>query len=204
MGESRQANHCDTAQSRGFMQAIEVLLQRYSGRVLQAPAPDEGALSVLIESALTAPDHGKLRPWRFIVIQGEGRARLGNLLAEYTLRMRPTATPEALERERQKALRAPMIIVVAAITNPTARIPVIEQILSAGAAAQNILLAAFALGFNAVWKTGDAAYDPAVKIALGLESKDAIVGFLYVGVEQPGSPPPVRPAATEFIRHWGV
>jgi len=185
------------------MQTIETLLRRYSGRVLREPAPDEGALSLMLESAVRAPDHGRLRPWEFIVIEGEGRSRLGELLAEHARRTRPAATPEALERERQKAFRAPMIIVVAARTQPQARIPIIEQILSAGAAAHSILLAAFALGFNAVWKTGDAAYDESTKAALGLEAKDAIVGFLYVGTEESDLPPPPRPEVQELVRRWG-
>ncbi|HXR89318.1 MAG TPA: nitroreductase family protein, partial [Steroidobacteraceae bacterium] len=83
------------------------------------------------------------------------------------------------------------------------RIPIIEQILSAGAAAHSILLAAFALGFNAVWKTGDAAYDESTKAALGLEAKDAIVGFLYVGTEESDLPPPPRPEVQELVRRWG-
>lgn len=185
------------------MQAIEILLQRSSGRVLQEPAPDEGALALMLASAVRAPDHGRLRPWRFIIIQGEGRARFGALLAEHARRNRPALSVENLERERQKAFRAPLIVVVAAITSPAAKIPVIEQVLSAGAAAHGLLLAALALGFNAVWKTGDAAYDDIVKSELELEAKDAIVGFLYVGTEAAAAPLPPRPAAQEFVRHWG-
>ncbi len=185
------------------MQTIETLLRRFSGRTLREPAPDEATLTLMLEAALRAPDHGRLRPWSFIVIEGEGRSRFGALLAEHAGRTRPGATAEALERERQKAFRAPMIIVVAAKTQPNAKIPVIEQILSAGAAAQSILLAAFALGFNAVWKTGGAAYDEITKAALGLEAKDAIVGFLYVGTEESEMPPPSRPAVQEFVRRWG-
>jgi nitroreductase len=101
-----------------------------------------------------------------------------------------------VERERDKALRAPLIIVVAAHVNPAiTKVPQIEQQLSAGAAAQNIMLAAFVLGFNAMWKTGGAAYDAAVKQALGLEPGDAIVGFLYIGTE---APPVALPAAGEW------
>ena len=96
-----------------------------------------------------------------------------------------------------------MIIVVAARTQPQGKIPVMEQILSAGAAAQSILLAAFALGFNAVWKTGDAAYDESTKGALGLEAKDAIVGVLYIGTDESELPPPPRPPVQEFVRRWG-
>jgi nitroreductase len=189
--------------NRKFMETIDTLLRRYSGRTLREPAPDEAALQLMLESAVRAPDHGRLRPWAFIVIEGEGRSRFGELLADCARRIRPAASAEALERERQKAFRSPMIIVVAARIQPQAKIPAIEQVLSAGAAAQSILLAAFALGFNAVWKTGDAAYDEATKVALGLEAKDTIVGFLYVGSEESELPPPARPAVQDFVRRWG-
>jgi nitroreductase len=184
------------------MQAIEALRRRYSARALQAPGPDEAALGLMFESATRAADHGRLRPWRFIVIKTEDRERFGELLADHLRRSKSSVTDEALERERRKALRAPVIVVMAAIVADDRKIPAIEQILSAGAAAQNMLHAALALGFNGVWKTGGAAYDEQVKAELGLESKDAIVGFLYIGtdVEGPGSMP--RPDWREFVRQW--
>ena len=114
------------------------------------------------------------------------RARFGELLAAHLGRTQPQVSAQALERERDKALRAPLIIVVAAHLTPAiTKVPQIEQTLSAGAAAHNIMLAAFALGFNAMWKTGGAAYDAEVKRSLGLEPGDAIVGFLYIGTEAP-------------------
>jgi nitroreductase len=185
------------------MQAIEALLQRYSARMLKEPAPDAGALGLILESAVRAPDHGRLHPWRFIVIKGEGRARLGELFAEHLRRSRGEVTEEALQRERQKAFRAPMVIVVAAKITPPGKIPVIEQILSVGAAAQNMLLAAFSLGFNAVWKTGGPAYDDTVKQAVGLETKDVIVGFMYVGTDEESGDWLPRPAWQDFVSHWG-
>jgi nitroreductase len=172
------------------MQAIDALLKRRSAKTLADPAPDEGALELLLECASRAPDHGRLRPWRFIVVRGAARERLGALMAEQLLRKQPSASGEALQRERQKALRAPLIIVVAAVCNATARIPPVEQILAAGAAAQNMMLAATALGFGVMWKTGDAAYDETVKVALGLEARDAIVGFLYLGTAPADTMPP--------------
>ena len=185
------------------MQAIDALLERRSAKALVEPAPDEAALALMFASAVRAPDHGRLRPWRFIVIQGAGRARFGDLLADQVRRTHGTVTEESLQRERQKAFRSPLIVVVAAICNPAVKIPVIEQTLSAGAAAYNIMLAALALGFNAMWKTGDAAYDDAVKAALGLERKDAIVGVLYVGTDasEPGALP--RTAWRDLVQHWG-
>lgn len=185
------------------MQAIDALLKRRTAKALTDPAPDEGALELLLESAARAPDHGRLRPWRFIVIRGAARERLGELMADQLQRKQPGASAESLQRERQKALRAPLIIVVAAVRNASAKVPEIEQILSAGAAAQNIMLAATALGFGAMWKTGDAAYDDAVKVALGLEPKDAIVAFLYLGTAPADAvPPPARGQWHDRVAHW--
>ncbi|MDE2051829.1 MAG: nitroreductase, partial [Gammaproteobacteria bacterium] len=177
---------------------------RRSAKTLTDPAPDQGALELLLECACRAPDHGRLRPWRFIVIRGAARERLGELMADQLRRKLPAASAETLQRERQKALRAPLIIVVAAVCNAAAKIPAIEQILAAGAAAENLMLAAPALGFGAMWKTGDAAYDETVKVALGLQSADAIVGFLYLGTAAAdGVPPPARGQWEDSVRYWG-
>jgi nitroreductase len=185
------------------MQAIDALLRRRSARTLGEPAPDEGALELLLECASRAPDHGRLRPWRFIVIRGAARARLGELMADLLRRKQPSASAEALQRERQKPLRAPLIVTVAAVCDAAAKVPAIEQILAAGAAAQNMMLAATALGFGAMWKTGDAAYDEAVKAALGLRGTDAIVGFLYLGTAPPdGLPPPLPGQWQDRVTYW--
>jgi nitroreductase len=185
------------------MQAIDALLNRRSAKTLTDPAPEGGALELLLECACRAPDHGRLRPWRFIVIRGAGRERLGELMAERLRRRQPAASPEALLRERQKPLRAPLLIAVAAVCNGAAKVPPIEQILAAGAAAQNMMLAATALGFGAMWKTGDAAYDETVKAALGLEAADAIVGFLYLGSEPADArPPPARGQWQDRVTYW--
>ena len=186
------------------MQAIDALLERRSAKTLVDPAPGDGALELLFECASRAPDHGRLRPWRFIVIRGAARERLGELMADQLRRKQPAASAEALQRERQKALRAPLIIVVAAVCNVTARIPPIEQVLAAGAAAQNMMLAAPALGFGAMWKTGDAAYDDTVKVALGLEAKDAIVGFVYLGsMPADAVPPAARGEWQDRVSYFG-
>jgi nitroreductase len=184
------------------MDAIEALRTRQSARALKEPAPSGAALEMLLESAVRAPDHGRLRPWRFILIESARRAAFGDLLADQVRRARPASPPEALERERQKAFRAPLIIVVAAITSPNAKIPQIEQVLSAGAAAQNVMLAAYAQGFNAMWKTGEAAYDDEVKRGLGLEPKDSIVGFIYVGTDAGEPSALARPSWREYTRVW--
>jgi nitroreductase len=182
------------------MQAIDALLSRRSARALTEPAPDSGALELIFSAAARAPDHGRLRPWRFVVVRGPARERFGELLAEQLRRTHPQSAQEVLQRERLKAFRAPLIVVVAAHCEPAVKIPVIEQTLSAGAAAHAMMLAAFALGFNAMWKTGAAAYDAAVKQALGLEPADAIVGFLYFGSENGERAPAARTEWRDRVR----
>jgi nitroreductase len=184
------------------MQAIDALVARRSATALTEPAPDAGALELMFASAVRAPDHGRLRPWRFLVVRGAARARFGELLAGHLARTQPAASAESLQRERDKAFRAPLIIVVAAHVNEAVtKIPPIEQHLSAGVAAGNLMLAALALGYNAMWKTGGAAYDPEVRSSLGLNSSDAIVGFLYVGTEA-GKASVARGEWRDLVREW--
>jgi nitroreductase len=185
------------------MTAMELLLGRASAIRITEPAPTDAAIEAMIASALRAPDHGRLRPWRFILIRPDMREGFGDLLAEHLLRRVPDASAELLRRERDKAMRAPMILVVVQRSRPSEKIPQIEQLLSAGAAAQNILLAAHALGYGAVWKTGGAAYDDEVKEALGLVQEDAIVGFIYLGTHAMAPPASIeRPVVSEFLDEW--
>ena len=185
------------------MNAIELLLSRGSAVRLAEPAPGEEVLDKVFRAALRAPDHGRMRPWRFKIIRGEGLNRFADLLAESLKGRKPDASEEELSRERQKALRSPMIVVAVARIGPTEKIPEVEQVLSAGAATQNILLALHALGFGGVWKTGAAAYDGMVKSRLGLEASDQIVGFLYVGTLAGNVPDVPRPEPAEFVAEWG-
>jgi nitroreductase len=127
---------------------------------------------------------------------------LGEALAEALSRRNPLANEQALAREREKGLRAPLIIVVATRCDRSAKIPVIEQVLSAGCAAHSIMLAAFAQGLGAMWRTGDAAYDNAVKSALAIELDDFIVGFIYVGTDIGGPGTRSRQTARELAEHW--
>jgi nitroreductase len=184
------------------MDAYQALVTRASALELCDPGPDEETERKLIAAALRAPDHGRLRPWRFISIKGGSRDHFAEILVQSLLRKEAHATPESVARERQKAFRAPLILVAAARIVDSPKIPAVEQVLSAAAAAQNIMLASHALGFAAMWKTGEAAYDPAVKEALGLRASDAIVGFLYVGT--PKAMPKTQPALDplDFVRDY--
>jgi nitroreductase len=143
--------------------------------------PTRDHIDIVLQAAVRAPDHGRLRPWRFMLIEGEQRRKFGDILAASAMRRNPALPAGDLQREHDKALRAPLIILVACRAVMGTKVPVIEQILAAGAAAQNILLGLHNFGYAAAWKTGDAAYDPEVKKSLGLAADDHIVGFIYAG-----------------------
>jgi nitroreductase len=161
--------------------AIETILRRVSPAQLTEPAPSAEQRLTMLEAACRAPDHGRLQPWRFTIIEGEARLRFGELLAQSLKRREPDAPEAKLAAERGKALRAPLLIVVGAQVDVSSKIPPVEQIVAVGAAAQNLVIAAHALGFGAFWRTGAPSYDPTVKQAFGLGSDDLIVGFVYIG-----------------------
>jgi len=184
------------------MNAMELLHTRYSALKLGEPAPSADAVRAMLESAARAPDHGRLLPWRLILIEGDARLNLGDAFAEALSRRNPLASEQALARERQKGLRAPLVIVVATQCDRTVKIPVIEQTLAAGCAAHSIMQAAFAQGLGAMWRTGDAAYDDTVKRALGIGLDDFIVGFIYVGTDIGGPVTRPRRDVEAFSRHW--
>lgn len=173
------------------MDAIAALLGRASCPKVVPPGPTPEQLGVILQAGSRAPDHGRMQPFRFLVVEGAARERLGELMAASLARREPAAAASALDGERAKALRAPTIIAVAAALRPNPKVPDVEQIIAAGAACQNMLLAAHALGLGAAWRTGPAAYDAEVKAGLGFGTGDAIVGFLYLGA--PAGVPPDRP-----------
>jgi len=185
------------------MDSLEALNTRSSAKTYGANAPSKEEIAVVLQAAVRAPDHGRLRPWRFMLIQGEQRVKFGEILASAALRRTPALSEGDLKRERDKAMRAPLIIVVACRAVTGTKVPVIEQILAAGAAAQNILLALHSLGYAAAWKTGEACYDPEVKKALGLAVDDHLVALVYTGggpgaTFAPGKAANVQDAMLEF------
>lgn len=194
--------HDEPLEEHPPLDAIEALTTRASPLALTEPAPDAGALAAMLRAAARAPDHGKLKPWRFIVIAGEARNAFGDVLAEALRKREPDVPESAIDKERGKPLRAPLIVVVGARLREHKSVPAVEQIVAAGAAAQNILVAAHALGFGGFWRTGNAAYDDGVKTALGLNAGDAIIGFLYLGT--PAAPAPAAPPSnhTANVAHW--
>ena len=187
------------------MDALENLLGRYStpAKQLTEPAPSDTELKTIFAAAVTAPDHCSLQPWRFIVIRGNARRRLGDIFVEaYKLRD-SRANAAQLERYRLKPLRAPLIIaVVADIQVDNKKVPEQEQLISAGVAAQHIQLAARAMGYNSIWLTGVNCHDLHVSSAMGLGFDEKLVGFIYIGTNQQEILPPERPAITEFVSEW--
>src|SRR5258708_26153858 len=155
----------------------------------------------MIAAEVAAPDHGKIRRWRFLVIQGDARARFGAVMARSLGRRDKEASPQKLEFEKNKAMRAPTLVVVVATPKDNPKVPEVEQIVAVGAATQNFLVAAHALGYGAFWRTGAVAYDAEVKHELGLNDKDTIVGILYVGsVRAPRMPRPIQ--TREVVKAW--
>lgn len=186
---------------------IDLILARRSIGRLTEPAPDDGELRRILEAAVSAPDHLELRPWRFIVLRGEAKDAFGEVLADsYVARVRAVGgqpTDGQLKKERTKLGRAPVVVVVCAVNQHNEEIPWIEQLLAAGAAAENMLLATKALGYDSMWRTGPAAYDHAVMGALGLTDVDAIVGFIYIGTAAEGRElPPHEPDLEGVVEEW--
>ena len=183
------------------MQALDLLLNRVSvGRLLE-PAPDAAQRELMLRAALRAPDHGQLRPWRFITIEGEARARLGELFAEAQAQ-NPASTPEMLDKARAMPLRAPLLLVVVASLSEHPKVPQEEQVLSAGCAAHSVLLAAQALGFGAIWRTGPLTHHPHILDGLGLGAHEKIVGFLYLGSFEGERRNPPALATADFVSAW--
>ncbi|EPJ55502.1 MAG: hypothetical protein OFPI_03050 [Osedax symbiont Rs2] len=163
------------------MQAIELLHNRVSSPVLTAPGPSDEQLQVMYQAAARAPDHACLRPWRLIVLEGEQLSKLGEVFVAANIAKNPDLSEVQQQKILHKPLRAPMIITVVASITEHPKVPQIEQIISAGCAAQAIELAAFAQGLGAMWRSGTMMFDVTVKASLGLAEHEQIVGFLYLG-----------------------
>jgi nitroreductase len=185
-----------------MMEALTALHNRVSSSRMTEEEPAAEVLEAVFRSALRAADHARLRPWRFLVIRGEARERLGGLFADTIRANVPEAEDRKLDKARGKALRAPVIVVAISSPRPHPKVPVFEQELATGAAMQNMLNAAYAMELGAIWRTGSMADSPQVRSGLGLEREERIIGFLYLGyTDGPQRPAPELPVA-EFFREW--
>ena len=182
--------------------AMDLLLTRRSGsaKAMKAPGPSKKQIEDILQAGARAPDHGKLFPWRFILFEGKGRERFGDILAG--VMQAEGERSKQVEEERGRLLRAPLVIGVISAAREQHKIPVWEQELSAGAVCQNILIAATALGFVGNWLTEWYAYHPAVKQKMGLNSGERVAGFLYIGTAKDELEERPRPEMDKIVSNF--
>ena len=181
--------------------ALDQLLCRRSAGLLQEPAPEGADLDLILDAGLRAPDHGRLSPWRFVIIRGDARLAFGERLADAAAQRDPANGAALGERYRAWVRRVPMLIAVGAVVK-SGNIPEIEQVLSAGAAAMNMLNALHLLGYGGMWVTGANVYDPAVNALLGFEAPSHLVGFVTIGTPATTLPPMTRPDRADHVAEW--
>lgn len=169
---------------------------------LSAPGPDASQLESLLTIASRVPDHGKLAPWRFIVLQGEGRERAAKIVRDVFVADKPEATESQVDLEYRRLLHAPLVICVVSRATPHPKIPEWEQILSAGAVCQNLLVASAAMGFGAMWLTNWFAFNRRVLSALGLAEGEKVAGFIHVGTKGAPQEDRPRPALADIVTHF--
>jgi nitroreductase len=180
------------------MDALKLLLERQSCHALQEPGPDAAQLEVILRAALRVPDFQNLKPYEFLIAEGEGRERLGALMRQAAQASgRPSGD---VERAPKMPLRAPVVIVVAAKARQSDIVSLFEQQLTAGCAVMAMQMAAFAQGFAGVWRSGWPMADGHLAKALGLGGQDRIVGFLYLGTAARPYPPVAAPEPYAYSR----
>jgi nitroreductase len=185
--------------------ALELLTTRRSRKPVElaGPAPSAADIDAMLTIASRVPDHGKLVPWRFIIFEGEARHAAGEAIAAAFRSKYPDAKPEHVEFERGRLARAPLVIAVVSRAAPHVKIPEWEQVLSAGASAMNLVLAAHALGFAAYWLTEWYAYDRTALEALGVKESERIAGFVHIGRPTKPAEDRPRPALAEIATRFG-
>ena len=189
-----------------MINALDLLKTRRSVKPIElsGPAPSAAEIDTLLTIASRVPDHGKLAPWRFIVFEGEARQKAGETIARVFNAAHPEATADQVEFEKKRLARAPLVVAVVSRAAPHVKIPEWEQVLSAGAAAMSLVLAAHAQGFAANWITEWYAYDRRVLDALGLGANEKIAGFVHIG--RPAQPPEdrPRPPLSDIVTRYGL
>ncbi len=176
------------------MDIFEAIHTRQSvGKVKPDPVPRE-LIEKALSAAVQAPNHYKVRPWRFVVLTGAAREKLGAVMADSLKGKHPDFPPAAFEKERGKPLRSPVLVAVGVDKPSEAKVVEVENICATAAAVENLLLAAHAEGLGAKWRTGDPAMDPRVKQFLGFEPDQHLIGFIYIGYPEFELEPRDRPS----------
>jgi nitroreductase len=184
--------------------ALELLKTRRSvkPREMTGPGPSPAELDTILTIGARVPDHGKLAPWRFIVFEGDGRLRAGEVIAKVFARKTPNASAADIEVEKRRLTEAPLVIGLVSFTKPHPKVPPWEQEMSAGASAMNILTAATALGYGACWLTGWFLSDRDVLDGLGLKANEKLVGLIHIGTPTKPSEDRPRPALSEIVTRF--
>ena len=183
------------------MDALDLVVNRRSASRLSEPAPAGEALENILRAGMRAPDHGTLQPWRFIIIENQGRERFSTLLE--TAARNDRMDEKAIEKAKTSPFRAPMIITVVAHCEEHHKVPHWEQVVSAGCAVMAMQMAAVAQGFNGIWRSGAWTEHEAVREAFNCREQDVIVGFLYLGTPQLKSSTSVIPPDTApFVSYF--
>lgn len=187
------------------LDTLELLKTRRSVKPagMAAPGPTPVELETILACAARVPDHKKLVPWRFIVFQGEARAAFGDVLARaLTAEEQDAPSQMRLQTERERLMRAPTVVSVISRVVPSVGAPEWEQILSCGAAAFSLCLAANALGYGTCWITEWYAYSPGVRAALKLAENERVAGFVYIGTARERQPDRERPVLSDIVSYW--
>jgi nitroreductase len=182
-------------------ETLDLLRRRRSvaPHLLGEPGPTPNELETLLTIAARVPDHGRLTPWRFIVIEGEARHRIGQAIESAFRADNPEASDDKLGFERNRLARAPLVVAVVSRAAPHVKIPDWEQVLSGGAAAMTLVIAANAMGFGTSWITEWYAFDRRVLDALGLEPGERITGFVHIGTPKEVPVERPRPALADVV-----
>ena len=182
------------------MNVLDAIQNRVTISKVKQDAVSKEVIEKILSAGAQAPNHHKVRPWRFVVLTGDGRKKLGDVMAASFADRNPGAPPEGLDKTRALPLRAPVIIAIGVDKPSEPRIIEMENITAASAAGMNILLAANALGLGAIWRTGEWARDAKVKEFLGFESDQHILGFIYLGYPDVTPEPYVRQGFEDRVR----
>ena len=184
---------------------LDLLLSRRSVKFVQAPGPNEESLDLILRAAMRAPDHGRLRPWRFKLIRGEAIGRLADLAFAASEAAGRPLTPEKIASTRRWLAQVPLLIAIAAyIDHPQSKIRDEEKLLATGAAVTNMLNAAHMLGFGAFWSTGLGTYVEAVPEALGFDPLETrFMGYLALGTPiDAAANAAERPEPAAYVSEW--
>lgn len=184
------------------MDVIDAILSRNAQGKLGLPAPGPALLDKAFACALRAPDHQVLRPWRYLVVQGEGLKSLSDLYVSASLAQDPDMDAQRLQKVQKMTSRAPLIVIAIMRYREDPKVPRDEQLLSVGAGIQNLILALHGEGFTSMWRSGPLTENPQVKAGLGLAANESIAGFVYVGTPVSDAKKIVHPPLAEHVAAW--